>query len=575
MRPHALARLLACVTSALVACQQLLLHPGWPMNDELLSWKYRLQMYALHFAQGDWFPIWSASDVFGQGSPLLGYYNKLFYQLALVPHALLGAIKPAVVVTVLGLLVVGALGMHRCLRAIGLSEASAVCLACVLPLASYTHANLVVRGALAELAAAMLVPWLIAWLLSWVRDERFGWSILPIMLLLWDAHAIIALYAVAVALVVLPVVFLPGTRAASVKARELFVRGAAVSAAFFLAIAPWLYFMVQLSSRFSIDDMKRAFPVQQQLRPLADYLVGQLRDGRAGQLVSVQLDLAVWGSALLGGAALVASRVRRGDAHAPLPRHASPRMREAAMLVLALGFLGLMQTPLALPAYAWVPGFDYIQFPWRLLSMITPFAILLSGWVIVGLDGVAPSVGRVLAATCLVGSVALSPTFGVHARGFIADADVESALVPSHDFVMLSGGEYLPVLALRDLRSVPEKLAYLRWLQARYPDANRACQVSSWPARAEQLARRFSVRCAEASEVLLPLMWSGLERVSIATAAGLQPRPAHRTPIDPRVHVAVPAGTHELHVELPSFPLLLGALGAQLPCCSASSSAQR
>ena len=229
------------------------------------------------------------------------------------------------------------------------------------------------------------------------------------------------------------------------------------------------------------------------------------------------------------------------------------------MLLLALGFLSFMQTPWASGVYASLPGFDYIQFPWRLLSMITPLGILLVGWLVVGLSRVDPRSSRALTWLCLAGSIVLAPALGRDARAFIPTTQLESPLEASPDFVMLSGGEYLPVLALSDLRTVPHRLAYLHWLQEGFVRANRGCEVAPEAAGgAEQLSRRFAVRCRAGAEVVLPLMSSGLERAWLATHGGWVALQVRRTPADPRMHVVVPAGDHRLHVELPSFPAMLG-----------------
>jgi hypothetical protein len=547
--------------AALLACHPVLLRSGWPMNDEALSWKYRTQMYLLHLAQGDLAPLWSTSDVFGQGSPLLTYYNKLFYYLAAPAYWMLGDIKAAVVCVLLGLLVLGAVGTHRCLRELEVPDTSAVCLAGVLPLASYTHAGWFARGAMAELSAAMIVPWLLLWMLRWVARERVGWSILPIMLALYLAHAIIAFFAVVLACVLLPVVFLPGARPAAAKAGELVRRGAVASACFLIGLSPWLYAMHRLSGRFALDDMKRAFPVQEQFRPLSDYLVGGLRGAGAA---SAQLDLAVWACALVAAASLLSRRPTRG-ASAPSPGlhpiAATPHARAGVMLGLELVFLAFLQTPWAAPIYAAVPGFDYIQFPWRLLAIITPLAVLLLGWLIVSVDRVAPATGRWLAFACLAGSAALSPAWRTEGVAFIPDSEVERPLEPNPELVMLSGGEYLPLLGLSDLPTVPHRLAYLHWLQARYPAANPRCQVQVERAHAEQLTRFFAVRCGDRADVVLPLIASGLERAWRVTPGSAVALAVRRTPVDPRMHVVVPAGEHRLHVELPSFPALLGWRG--------------
>ncbi len=271
------------LASSLFSLGQVLTHSGWPANHEILSWKHRTQMYLLHLQQGDWAPLWSSTDLFGQGSPMPAFYHKAFYYLSSLLYWLSGGVKMAMVLAVLCLLLVGCLGMHRCLRRMGVPEAAAVCLGSALPLASYTMTNWLARGGFAEFSAAMIVPWFLDWLLRWVREERFGWDAAPVLLLLYWSHSIVAFYSVALAALALPLFLAPGARTLRDKARDLLVRGGVSAAAFGVALAPWLYVMRKLGAVYSVGAMTEAFDVLGQFRPLGRWLpLGRLQRGRHG-----------------------------------------------------------------------------------------------------------------------------------------------------------------------------------------------------------------------------------------------------------------------------------------------------
>src|SRR5439155_1095161 len=51
-------------------------------------------------------------------------------------------------------------------------------------------------------------------------------------------------------------------------------------------------------------------------------------------------------------------------------------LQPALPFLLVLAFTLFLQLPAAAPFYEWVPGAAYIQFPWRLLALITPSLIV-------------------------------------------------------------------------------------------------------------------------------------------------------------------------------------------------------
>ena len=84
------------VVLVLVFCP-VLAHSGWPMNQEELSWKYRLAIYAAHARRFDLLPIWSESMALGLGAPAPVLYHKLFYLVALPVYLLLGTVKVSII----------------------------------------------------------------------------------------------------------------------------------------------------------------------------------------------------------------------------------------------------------------------------------------------------------------------------------------------------------------------------------------------------------------------------------------------------------------------------------------------
>ena len=192
--------------AAVLVLSPVLRRSGWPLNAGSTAPLLLVQMYASHFRHLDFFPVWSSSDAFGMGSPGAALLPPTFFYVAGLLMAWGGLGLKAAVVTTIGLfLFVGAYGMRQALRVVTDSQ-----LLCTVGSLGFLFTNYVFtdwlfpRGDLAEFSAVMLVPWLLYWCLVFVKDRRFSYLLIPIMVLLVNTHsaiALTALFALAVALV--------------------------------------------------------------------------------------------------------------------------------------------------------------------------------------------------------------------------------------------------------------------------------------------------------------------------------------------------------------------------------------
>ena len=201
-----------CVFAVLVATAGLLVlspvlrRSGWPFNQGSTAPLLLVQIYAAHFHHLDFFPVWSSSDAYGMGSPVLLYYHRTFFYVAGLLMAVGDlSLKASVVTTIAMFLFVGAYGMRQALRVV--TDNVLLCtvgsLGFLFP--NYTFTDwLFPRGDLAEFSAVMVVPWLLYWCLMLVKERRFSFLLIPIMVLLVNTHSAIALtslFALAVALI--------------------------------------------------------------------------------------------------------------------------------------------------------------------------------------------------------------------------------------------------------------------------------------------------------------------------------------------------------------------------------------
>jgi hypothetical protein len=162
----------------IVAASALVLSPvlrrsGWPLNQGSTAPLLLVQIYAAHFRHLDFLPVWSSSDGFAMGSPVLLYYHRDFFYIAGFIYAFFGGLKASVVATIAVFLAVGAYGMRQVLGVVTNSR-----LLCTVGSVGFLFTNYVFtdwldpRGDLAEFSASMIVPWLLYWCVNLVKYRR-------------------------------------------------------------------------------------------------------------------------------------------------------------------------------------------------------------------------------------------------------------------------------------------------------------------------------------------------------------------------------------------------------------------
>ncbi|OGS95886.1 MAG: hypothetical protein A3H31_00455 [Gallionellales bacterium RIFCSPLOWO2_02_FULL_57_47] len=345
---------------------------GWPLNHELNMFAQRTQIYAQHYSFLDFLPIWSSVDNEGFGSPQPLFYHKLFYVVSASLLNFTGAMKAALVMAILIFLVAGAFGMYCTLRALGASRDAGVAGGLSIIVAKYTVTNWLIRGALAEFSAAMLVPWALLYFIRTVQEERVHPGFAVSLGLIFLAHSVICFYLVLLfSVTILVLLAVRRIRLGILSARSLLLP----TAVFLALVGPSLLAMSVLSGDY---DMGRIVPdhyhPNSQFQPLGRYFWDGLWSfGDIPNGFTVQIDLppmllitaGLFGILLNNQTGLSTWGQRRATLMPVLP----------FFLLGALAFV--LQLPISAPFYAHFPGAKFIQFPWRLLAVITPIVIVV------------------------------------------------------------------------------------------------------------------------------------------------------------------------------------------------------
>ena len=578
------------LVAVLLVLSPVLRRAGWPLNQGSTAPLLLVQMYAAHIRHLDLFPVWSSTDGIGLGSPVLLFYHRTFYYLAGLVLALTGVgLKSAVVVTLAAFLVVGAYGMRRAIGLVTDSRVIRMVGSIGFLFTNYAFTDwLDPRGDLGEFAAMMLVPWLLVWCLDLVSTGRASFLLVPVLFLLVNTHSAIALFSV-LAIVIALAVFL--VQSGWPALRALAPRLALVAVAASATVAPLLFAEYRFLGNYDPQTKNTAFgyEVSQQFVGFATYFY----DGAHRWLTPyprnfVQIDFAIWIPLAIATVALVVAWVRRtpSEQDRDRDRKPAPSRRPAAatttFLVVSLLFFLVMQVRESLFVYRLIPPLEVINFPWRMLSFITPLGILL---VAVVADRAVrrywvPRGARWGLAAGWLGSLALlSPmtagigyNWGYLSAGpgqltamgvFLAPARIDYNTF--HGFFLGTGqgalyGVFLPKVTGTGAAATHRDTELYRKLTAHPPGGQSLSRVHctiTGPARAEfeTLALQYRVTCAGATRLALPVSINPSSTVYVrGPGGGLRRIPYFAVPGDPRVVIDVRSpGTEQVILHLPTL----------------------
>jgi hypothetical protein len=537
--------------SLLLAFSQLIYGEGWPMSHEGTGWLQRMNVVRSALSHGDIFPIWWSDGAWGLGSPMPLLYHKLFNFIAAPLSFVIGNVKDSVILTLAILSAAGIYGLRRLCEEVTAPGWIPNVLALSFPHLSYAVTDWLVRGSFAEYAAMAVGTWLLAWCAALVRTGHVSRSIVPVLVAMFLAHSVIAMYGLLLVGVAVVIWFSNSTHRSKSRLREL-----GLAAALCVGIlGPLLLLMGVVSSKVNTGylDTGVYHPVRQ-FWDLSRYIWDQNYVwGTDWRSYTVQLDTVLLLALFAAGVALAVldfRTLKHHDAENDSIPSAVPHQRGGALwFVLAALFVVLfLQTRAATGYYNHVPGAALIQFPWRLLSFAAPLLVALACLMFVRLEADTGAGVRGAVATSillLVTSPALRP---VRYDRLPENVLTFQRMPPRNEW-----REYWPGRADRS----PQVEGYIRDLahQGVSDVAKGRCFGSEMPSE-EYLIRKFSVVCKETSVVALPVASYGLS--SVRADKGRLKHSSVQD--DPRIRVELPAGTHMLRVELPTIWRLVPAI---------------
>ena len=427
----------------------------------------------------------------------------------------------------------------------------------------------------------MLVPWLLYWCLNLVKRHRVSFSLIPVVVLLVNAHsaiALVSLFTLAVALVVFVIVVgLKGLRA-------VLWRLAVCLVATVLLLAPLLVAELRFSGAYDpATKNEAAVAIWNQFIGFGRYLVDAgYRWSSPGQIPPftnfVQIDYAIWvpiAAALLVGVVHGAMRLHRG--RVTDIRQSIATQRVPVFLGASLAVYLFLQLKISDFVYRVLTPLQVTNFPWRMLAVVTPIGIILVAAIADRLMRRHPS--RALwwpaAGVWLSSLLLLSPVFPIEGEipgyfpvsAFTAPKTIDYPTFQGYFSIAgFPPGLLYPPFLPKVFASNGAEITGSSALVSQYVRLHKSkagaqslsgadCRVVG-PSNApiETLELKFSVSCSSATRLALPVSYNDYSSVFVQEAKGrLRQIPYSRRPTDPRMIINVTSRPETVVVHLPTL----------------------
>lgn len=428
--PFLLGVLLATVLAALPTFQPKMMSG----HDAEMYLPRNVEFYA-GLSAGQLFPRWAPDFDYGYGEPFFSFSPPVIYYLSAMFHALGFGFVEAANHAAFALLLLGALGMYA-LAAEFFGPLGGLVSAVAYVFAPYVLVALYVRGALSDFSAFAFIPFVFWGLYRFTRRGRFGGLSVGA-----GALALLLLSSNPVALITLPAVAaLPCLVAWAMRDWRPLARGVACVAlglglaAFFWAPALLERDFVQVSrlleGYFQYGD-HFVYPQQLVSSPWGYGLsVAGPDDGMSFAIGPVHLLLA-------GAAVLLVWPLRRVSRQAQLG---------VAFFLGVLVVAAVLSTGLSAAVWERVALLQYLEFPWRFLSLVAVATAFLCGLPLLLIPRErrwlrAGAAAALIAALCLLGFPHARPEAFLD----VTAADYAPAAMVAQGVRVNSRREFMPV----------------------------------------------------------------------------------------------------------------------------------
>ena len=566
--------LIAAVVWVAVLLVPVMSHRGWPNNHDNLAPVSRMAALLGQWQVGHWIPAWSSHQQEGFGSPMVILYHKLHMYLSTALLALTGHVKTALVLPIALSMLGGMAGMVFCLRQfIGTRHrALQLLVAAMLPATNYATFDWFVRGAAAEFAAMMVLPWIFGWCARLLVRGVWQVWIGAALGLLALAHSTLGLFAL------LPLMIACGLAVVRWRDRiRSWLKPIVASALLgLLFVAPFVLPMAAMARFNRVERLSVPYYFVPRLNMIdwREFFWSSTWQWGDAKRITFQIDLAL----LLLFPVFLIFLTRRHPWRGTCDRLPAPDRRILAVFLLGtVAVMGWLQTSFAFWFYDVVPGAALLQFAWRLLAFLTVAGLVCAG---IALAEISDALGgrfgkRGLAAGTLLAFLAVAgtaePKMWWHKSRILWHSPEEIAqTLKANEYWAF--GEFLPKV---DWQTGNDLLAAqaqtIDWMLA-LPE--QGCKISPSPLdtagpEKERAVGYWTVDCPAAQPAWLRLFLAPGMEVSMQPAGapgdGWQRTVPTRSCSDPRIRIGMPAGASTVRVTFPTWRLASQSLFHRKP----------
>jgi hypothetical protein len=472
---------------AILSMTQVLFKP-WPMNHEGDSFFIRTKVYASHLRSFDLLPIWSMSDNLQYGGPFPLFYHKFFYLTSGTVQLFAPSDRITIVITVLIFLTLGAYFLHKLI--LDLTDSNFISIFCGLLLIfnNYTFTNWFIRGAMAEFSLAMLFPLILFLIYHFFKTDRYSFTLGVVLGLSFLSHSSVSFYIL--------ITFLPFLAYSTLFLKK-FKQALQVLFGFTLVSGPYIILMIYFGQYINLKNILIHKP-QDYFRPPSlyfwdpEYIFGLTWDDYTVVLDKI-IVLFIFMVFLI------------------LIYNLNQNLKQTLFSFKNIFFLYLffsvlffifLQLNISTFFYLYFPGAEYLQFPWRLLSLLVPILIIYIGLFLKQL--IKFRLTKPLLIILFAIHLFSSPNFKTISYPRLDYKAVD--LNETTNWISEGTGAYLPSTTL-----FPTLNGYKYFENFKF----RNCEIKNGTYVNGDLRRNFSYSCRESENVTFPLLHSNFYRVLI------------------------------------------------------------
>ena len=302
--------------------------------------------------------------------------------------------------------------------------------------------------------------------------------------------------------------------------------------------APYLLAMAAFSDDYNMERIVPSFyhPVNQ-YRPMWRYFWNDWVWGKTWQHLTMQFDLPLLFMIILGGLGFT---LYRDDDRTRTVNALWGRLAPLLPLIILFAMTMILQDCISAPFYKHFPGARYLQFPWRILGLMTPVMIIMALYLVE--KSFSGSVATAITCFCLVWMVAICGAFSPIQYGRLT-----SFGPPFGGLNFSSYGEYVPKAVTS---GVPPSLD-----QVIAADRASGCSLEIYRPESEVKNMVYKCVCDRQAHVTLPLFASYYHRASLIQQNGSKSKISFAdNPDFPGLYsVLLPPGESEVLVEMPNI----------------------